>query len=414
MSTDGWDEVNLACLGARSQSMWLAQQCQMPALMVANFNAIVGVGPPGQPEYMARAQLDQLAETEAQMAKEGKPVPDQLKEVKSKLQVMLDDALSKPALLSTFGMKTFSQCLGKQQGAPGYMVWNDITRADRPETKRIHVAGNITWGIQIEEVAFAMPDGAVLPFGCEKGCGAVVDTGTSLMAVPTSAYKGAIQVLQQNAGAGDCSDLSKFPDLVVKLNGHSFRLPPSSYLGTLEGSMMSETARFMHLNSLTEPNENQTAAVPNDAIPKKAEQDATMHAVVEAAKAAAQAAASAAAAATDASSAAEMAAGAAKAAAGAAAAAAHAAASAAAVAAGQPMPEGAPQQQPTPKSSNQCQLLMMDLGEKNTPLGPMFILGMPWFRQFYTTFDLGSGRGDRNIYVTPAGDTCDPDEVKTG
>jgi len=387
-SKDGWEEVHLACFGARSQAMWLATMCQMPALQMASFNAIVGVGPPGQPEYTARAQIDQLEQIEAQLKASGQPLPAELKDARGQLDAMLEDALSKPAMLDNFGMKTFSQCLGKEPGAPGFMVWNDVTRADRPGTKKIHVAGNITWGIQIEEMAFALPGGDSIPFGCKDGCGAVVDTGTSLMAVPTSSYQAAIQVLTEKFGAGkDCSDLSSFPELVVKINGHSFRLPPSSFLGTMEGSMRRETGKYMHLNSLTEPAGNETAAAPGGAITNEVAQS-----IVEAAKAAAQAAASAAAAAHDAAIAAQAAAEAAKAA-------------AAAVGA----KPAAPAEEPQGPNPKQCQLLMMDIGEQKTTLGPMLILGMPWFRQFYTTFDLGSGRGDRSIFVTPAGDDCDPD-----
>merc|ERR1719511_411021 len=55
-----------------------------------------------------------------------------------------------------------------------------------------------------------------------------------------------------------------------------------------------------------------------------------------------------------------------------------------------------------------CEFLMMDIGEQNTALGPMAILGMPFFRHFYTTFDLGKGRGDRSLFVSAASEDCHP------
>jgi len=55
-----------------------------------------------------------------------------------------------------------------------------------------------------------------------------------------------------------------------------------------------------------------------------------------------------------------------------------------------------------------CQLLTMDMGTMMTSIGPEMILGMAVFREYYVTFDLGSGRDDRHIFFSPANDQCDP------
>merc|ERR1719254_437068 len=44
-----------------------------------------------------------------------------------------------------------------------------------------------------------------------------------------------------------------------------------------------------------------------------------------------------------------------------------------------------------------CQLMVMDQGMQQTQLGPQMIIGMPLFREYYSTFDLGTGPGDRTI-----------------
>mmetsp|Transcript_54055 Transcript_54055/g.153966 ORF Transcript_54055/g.153966 Transcript_54055/m.153966 type:complete len:122 (-) Transcript_54055:79-444(-) len=60
-------------------------------------------------------------------------------------------------------------------------------------------------------------------------------------------------------------------------------------------------------------------------------------------------------------------------------------------------------------SGSQCSLLLMDIGSETTTVGPMFILGMPFFREYYTTFDLGTGRGNRSLYLSRASEECEPE-----
>mmetsp|Transcript_110796 Transcript_110796/g.269279 ORF Transcript_110796/g.269279 Transcript_110796/m.269279 type:complete len:154 (-) Transcript_110796:56-517(-) len=65
-----------------------------------------------------------------------------------------------------------------------------------------------------------------------------------------------------------------------------------------------------------------------------------------------------------------------------------------------------------PVNGAACQLLLMDLGQQTTTLGPLVILGMPLFREYYTTFDLGRPQlgQERKMFAVPAGDQCQPAE----
>merc|ERR1719473_2118806 len=54
-----------------------------------------------------------------------------------------------------------------------------------------------------------------------------------------------------------------------------------------------------------------------------------------------------------------------------------------------------------------CRLTLMDLNptgaERTTQFGPLMILGMPWFRKYYTTFNLGDGTPTtKQIHVAEA------------
>jgi len=319
-SREGTDEITLGCYKTPKQALWLAVECRMQLLQAAGFQSIVGVGPPGQPEFTARDTIKQLEELETKMKGVDGTVPKDIREAKVQAQQELEDAISKKSLLESFGMTTFSTCLGRKPGSPAYMVWNDATRADAPGVMRIPVAGNITWGIALQGISAEITPSSdtdvrritELPLGCANGCGAVVDTGTSLLSVPTDTYRAIADVLEKHVTASDCSDLSNFPTLVISVAGHKLRLPPSSYIGTVSGQPSAQAAQYLHLSR------------------------------------------------------------------------------------GADAGDGG------------CQLLLMDLGMQLTTIGPLVILGMPLFREYYTTFDLGSGRGHRSIFVSPADESCQP------
>lgn len=70
---------------------------------------------------------------------------------------------------------------------------------------------------------------------CSDGCQAIVDTGTSLLAGPTTA----ISNIQSYIGASEdssgeevisCSSIDSLPDIVFTINGVQYPVPPSAYI----------------------------------------------------------------------------------------------------------------------------------------------------------------------------------------
>mmetsp|Transcript_46955 Transcript_46955/g.108533 ORF Transcript_46955/g.108533 Transcript_46955/m.108533 type:complete len:108 (+) Transcript_46955:239-562(+) len=54
-----------------------------------------------------------------------------------------------------------------------------------------------------------------------------------------------------------------------------------------------------------------------------------------------------------------------------------------------------------------CELAIVDT-TATTQWGPLWVLGMPFLRSYYTTFQFGSTWDDRCVYASKVGDDCTP------
>mmetsp|Transcript_137516 Transcript_137516/g.293922 ORF Transcript_137516/g.293922 Transcript_137516/m.293922 type:complete len:478 (-) Transcript_137516:29-1462(-) len=323
MSSEGFDEVAIGPLVAHGQLIYEAYRCVMPSLRSSNFQAIIGIGPPDRAIIDAQYQVDQwtaLVESNSTSAMVD-IAARQLESEKASLEI----ARTKANLFSNAHMTRFSVCLGRAAGSDGFLILNDVARQDLPGGMRARVVDNLSWMLKVSHVGFGDGSaGSSAELGCRSGCGALLDSGTSLIAVDSGLYEAMFEYISSlNI---DCSDLGRFPDLVLDFDGNVIRLPPEAYIGEVEASV---------------------ANFAEDA------QASMMH--------------------TDRAS--------------------------PFLHAGRVHENGQPVM---------CRLLILDLGMQSTSSGPMMILGMPLFREFYTTFEFGSGPDDRSITLTPTGADCEP------
>jgi len=325
---DGYDAVSCGGLKAEKQAFWETMNCRMPLLANAEFNAIVGVGPPGEAVYEAEHLV---AQYEDMLSEDARPLfgwtKGMLENGLRRAKETLVLAKTKPDLIEQFKVNRFSACFGRVPGSVGYMIWNDENREHSAGVVSVDVPGDVTWSVKIQGASFVKSGGGEEKMiGCHTmGCGAIVDTGTTLIGVDTDTYQAAFDYI---AGLQtDCSDMSKFPNLIFDLgDGKKLTLPPDSYISEVYGLVSDD------LNRLWRRNESS------------------------------------------------------------------------------PFEDKRPMSFRTTERGQvvMCQLMFMDMGTVMTSAGYQMILGMAVFREYYTTFDLGTGRGTRKMQFSPANEQCEP------
>lgn len=251
-SHEAFDDVEVGPMLSANQTFWEVVDSEMPVLTTASFQAIVGVGPPRSARRLA-GQFEKAAEKAKDTAlKEAGAVPEQVNAELEDAHLRADHARQQMDLLRNMGVHTFSVCIMRGHGEPGYFTWNDETLRDRPRIfTTIPVAGSLLWSVELTDVrlghsAVSEYGDEVFDLGCQDGpCGAVLDTGTSLLAAPRSAIERLERAIERLDG--DCSRLQELPELTFQLNGIEFSIPPESYYGQVIGEIppaLSQITRF--------------------------------------------------------------------------------------------------------------------------------------------------------------------------
>ncbi|NXP34050.1 PEPA protein, partial [Leiothrix lutea] len=90
----------------------------------------------------------------------------------------------------------------------------------------IPLSAETYWQISMESVSMG---GA--PVACSSGCQAIVDTGTTLLAVPIRAFRTLMRRLgASSSGEISCQAIGSLPDLIFHIHGRQFPVPPRAYV----------------------------------------------------------------------------------------------------------------------------------------------------------------------------------------
>jgi hypothetical protein len=136
----------------------------------------------------------------------------------------------KETMLAAMGIDSFAFCLERGgEDAPGWLILGPTVAAQAHGTglfQSLAVVGKTHWGVKM--TGFHV-DGIDLADPCSSsGCGAIIDSGSSLLAAPMSARKTvrAIEALVKS----DCSNLQQLPVLQIQLGDALVELPPKAYV----------------------------------------------------------------------------------------------------------------------------------------------------------------------------------------
>lgn len=240
-SVESWDTVKVANVEVDRQMFWQVTSANMRALEGASFQAILGVGPPGS-AYMIAAEEAEMAKQEALQGVRRGERKDDWDRIVAHYEEVRDSIRRTPKLLEQADIHIMSTCLRKESLSPGVFVWNDKDPRQLPAgvAKEVRVTGDTYWSAQLRDVRLGGK-----PIACQQqACEGVLDTGTSLLAVPSAAVQ-RITELINDQGAADCLTLNQLPNLSFKLGDQEFTLPAESFIGELMGQYVEEVRQLM-------------------------------------------------------------------------------------------------------------------------------------------------------------------------
>lgn len=162
-----------------------------------------------------------------------------------------DSAQSK-SMLEQMHLDAFALCYqrGSPAGtAPGWLKFGPTVSAASKDAgfQSVDVSGDSHWATKLSQFKVDI-DGIDTSKLCKPSCGALIDSGTSLLTFPRSASH-ITEALKKKVKA-DCSNLDQLPTLYFELDGAEVVLPPKAYIfkvKTKTGGLMCKGA-FMKVD----------------------------------------------------------------------------------------------------------------------------------------------------------------------
>lgn len=212
----------------RKLGFWQVVQANLPILREANFQCIFGLGHPAEPIREARQFL--TADSTRLRRCWFPSCRNKYRKRKNHDQEFLDALKQYPTPISHAHKTRFSICLQNEDGAPGYITWNE-RRPDEHFTT-LNVNGFVHWSMLLKSINLHEQNLFGNHCGALRKCSGLIDSGTSLLAMPTPVVH-ALE-LQLGNRVRNCDRMHTLPNLRFNLDGRGFELTPDKYIGYLE------------------------------------------------------------------------------------------------------------------------------------------------------------------------------------
>lgn len=221
---DGKDHLRVA-----RQMFWMTVDADLAITEASSFQGIFGLGAPDSAVEMAQMEVAETARALKKMS------PDEQQEYAGLLQTLKKTAAFTKSINfwhEQQQMRAFSFCLQPVLGMPGAIIFHD-TRPKHFPSHFVNVPSEGRyWQVPLNSVHVPGVDGTRHRLGCTTGakCAAVMDTGTSLIGAPLKFVRHMEELVEQLSEKYGCEDLTSWPALELTLGEETFKLGPASYV----------------------------------------------------------------------------------------------------------------------------------------------------------------------------------------
>ncbi|NXI06774.1 PEPA protein, partial [Irena cyanogastra] len=187
----GYDTVNVAGINVRNQIFGLAETEPGDFFYYTPFDGILGLAFPSIASSGATPVFDNM---------------------------MMENLVDR---------RLFSVYLSRDSQGGSFVLFGGIDPYYTTEgISWIPLSAETYWQISMQRVSIS---GA--PVACSFGCQAIVDTGTTLLAVPIRAFRTLMRRLgASSSGEISCEAINYLPNLIFHINGKEFPVPPRAYV----------------------------------------------------------------------------------------------------------------------------------------------------------------------------------------
>lgn len=236
-SLESFDRMVVGTAVVENQTFWKVTEADAGFAEIT-FGGIFGIGPPRSAIIVAEQSANE-AEAEVQkLKKQGEDVSGLWPLVKQ-LRSAAVHAKSHVLFLQSARIQSYSVCFRSGNGQPGELIWNDNAAFERQEVftkiNPVQSPKSIYWSAVLTEAKLAGDSF----LGCKvRNCDGVIDTGTSLLVLPSDVYESLAAKLDDLLHKDpSCGDISGLPNLEFKLDGKQFSLPPHAFVGEVDGEL---------------------------------------------------------------------------------------------------------------------------------------------------------------------------------